>query len=133
VWSPSNSPLVDHGELIGVVHRCGPEISEVSQALTVITEVSAVAGELPPSTVLHTLAAVAEVHDVRHRIEIEQLRHAIETRDIIGQAKGILMERFSMDATAAFDLLVTFSQKSNTRVADVARKLVDMEHPHTSE
>jgi hypothetical protein len=38
-----------------------------------------------------------------------------------------------MDATAAFDLLVTFSQKSNTRVADVARKLVDMEHPHTSE
>jgi AmiR/NasT family two-component response regulator len=57
------------------------------------------------------------------------LRRALETRDTIGQAKGILMERFNTDAKRAFEILVKLSQESNTRVADLAHKLVDMEHP----
>lgn len=47
--------------------------------------------------------------------EIEQLRCAIESRDTIGQAKGILMERFGINATAAFKLLAKVSQDTNTR------------------
>jgi AmiR/NasT family two-component response regulator len=61
--------------------------------------------------------------------ENEQLRRALETRDTIGQAKGILMERFNTDATRAFEILVKLSQGSNTRVADLAHKLVKVEHP----
>jgi AmiR/NasT family two-component response regulator len=60
--------------------------------------------------------------------EIGQLRRALETRDIIGQAKGMLMERFDIDAAAAFDLLVRLSQSSNTPVAEIAQKLVKLEH-----
>jgi AmiR/NasT family two-component response regulator len=56
--------------------------------------------------------------------EIEQLRCALVSRDIIGQAKGILMERFQIDAAAAFDLLVELSQHSNTPVAVIARKVL---------
>ena len=61
--------------------------------------------------------------------ENEQLRRALETRDIIGQAKGMLMERCGIDAAAAFNLLVTLSQKSNTRVEHVARRLVEIARP----
>jgi AmiR/NasT family two-component response regulator len=63
--------------------------------------------------------------------ENEQLRRAVESRDIIGQAKGMLMERFDIDAPAAFGLLVKLSQDSNTRLAHVAQKLVELDHPST--
>ncbi|WP_082105698.1 ANTAR domain-containing protein [Mycobacterium sp. UM_Kg27] len=56
--------------------------------------------------------------------EAEQLQRAIESRDTIGQAKGALMERYDIDATTAFNLLVKISQDTNTPVAQVARKLI---------
>ncbi|MCK0177260.1 GAF and ANTAR domain-containing protein [Mycolicibacterium sp. F2034L] len=55
----------------------------------------------------------------------DQFRSALASRDLIGQAKGMLMERFGIDAIRAFDLLTRLSQESNTRVIDVARKVVD--------
>jgi AmiR/NasT family two-component response regulator len=64
--------------------------------------------------------------------ENEQLRHAIDTRDTIGQAKGMLMERFDIDAVGAFDLLVRLSQNTNTRVEQIARKLIEIDHPPCS-
>lgn len=59
----------------------------------------------------------------------QQFRSALGSRDIIGQAKGMLMERFKLDAVQAFELLKRLSQNSNTPVAAVARKLVETEHP----
>jgi AmiR/NasT family two-component response regulator len=59
----------------------------------------------------------------------QQFRAAIVSRDIIGQAKGILMERFEVDADAAFRLLKRVSQDSNTPVVQVARRIVAGDHP----
>ncbi|GAB1814629.1 GAF and ANTAR domain-containing protein [Mycobacterium sp. MUNTM1] len=59
----------------------------------------------------------------------EQFRSALASRDIIGQAKGILMERFNLDSVAAFSLLTRLSQKTNTKIADLAQRLIDVEHP----
>jgi len=59
----------------------------------------------------------------------EQFSSALASRDLIGQAKGILMERFGINALAAFELLRRLSQESNTRLADIARRLVDSAHP----
>jgi transcriptional regulator with GAF, ATPase, and Fis domain len=53
----------------------------------------------------------------------DQFRSALASRDVIGQAKGILMERFGVDAVQAFELLKRLSQDSNTRLVDVAQKL----------
>lgn len=53
-----------------------------------------------------------------------QFRSALASRDIIGQAKGILMERFKIDAVLAFQLLTRLSQESNTPVAEIAQRLV---------
>ncbi|SKV95283.1 response regulator with putative antiterminator output domain [Mycobacteroides abscessus subsp. massiliense] len=50
---------------------------------------------------------------------------ALASRDIIGQAKGMLMERFAIDAAQAFTLIRQLSQESNTKLVDVARAIVD--------
>lgn len=58
----------------------------------------------------------------------DQFRSALASRDIIGQAKGVIMERFDLDAVEAFELLTRLSQQSNTRVVDIAAALIDSEH-----
>lgn len=50
----------------------------------------------------------------------QQLKAALSTRDMIGQAKGILMERHSISADAAFGLLVKASQDSNRKLSEIA-------------
>jgi len=54
----------------------------------------------------------------------DQLTDALETRDVIGQAKGILLARGAADDESAFALLVTESQRTNTKLHEVARRLV---------
>ncbi len=53
----------------------------------------------------------------------EQLIRAIGTRDLIGQAKGILMERHKLTAEQAFMLLVRASQATHTKLRDIAEQL----------
>jgi GAF domain-containing protein len=59
----------------------------------------------------------------------DQFRSALASRDTIGQAKGVIMERFNLDAVEAFELLARLSQRSNTKLVDVAKALIDSEHP----
>jgi GAF domain-containing protein len=54
----------------------------------------------------------------------EQLTEAMHTRDLIGQATGILMERQAIDAAAAFESLVRASQRENVKLRDLARRIV---------
>lgn len=54
-----------------------------------------------------------------------QLTDALQSRDIIGQAKGILLAQGAVDDEAAFALLVNVSQRANTKLHAVARQLVD--------
>jgi hypothetical protein len=49
---------------------------------------------------------------------------ALASRDIIGQAKGMIMERYRVDAVQAFEILKRLSQDSNTPLAQVAQRLV---------
>ncbi|GAB1641302.1 ANTAR domain-containing protein [Krasilnikovia sp. MM14-A1259] len=53
------------------------------------------------------------------------LHRGLSTRDVIGQAKGILMERQRLPAGAAFDLLRRVSQRLNRKLADVAQQLAE--------
>jgi GAF domain-containing protein len=53
----------------------------------------------------------------------EGLRIAINTRDLIGQAKGILMERYKISPQEAFRLLILASQTTNIKLSDVAEYL----------
>jgi GAF domain-containing protein len=53
------------------------------------------------------------------------LRAALDSRAVIDQAKGILMERFKMSADQAFSALAHMSMETNTKVRDVAERFVE--------
>jgi hypothetical protein len=72
----------------------------------------------------HASLAVATTEAVRlAELRETQLRKALETRDVIGQAKGILMQRRGFTAEEAFDLLRRTSQDLNVKLAELARTL----------
>jgi GAF domain-containing protein len=54
----------------------------------------------------------------------QQFRAALVSRDVIGQAKGRMIERFNIDADGAFEMLKLMSQDSNTPIAQVAQRIV---------
>ncbi|KAA9149221.1 GAF and ANTAR domain-containing protein [Amycolatopsis acidicola] len=72
------------------------------------------------STLFAAHAAVALTGSQRQ----EQLRNALQTRDTISMAKGILMERHRITDEQAFSLLVSASQRSNRKLHDIALWLV---------
>ena len=55
----------------------------------------------------------------------EQLRSAIASRTVLGQAQGILMERYRLTPEKAFEVLRRVSQDGNVKVRDVAQRLVE--------
>ena len=55
----------------------------------------------------------------------EQLQLAVAGRDIIGQAKGILMHRGNLTGIQAFNVLIQTSQQTNRKLVDVVRWLVN--------
>ncbi len=57
--------------------------------------------------------------------KINNLRIAADSRDVIGQAKGILMERHKISAGQAFDRLVDVSQRSHRKLREVAQELAE--------
>lgn len=55
--------------------------------------------------------------------EVYHLQLAIQSRDVIGQAKGILMERQRITAERAFDVLRERSQHLNVKLFEIAEHL----------
>jgi GAF domain-containing protein len=55
---------------------------------------------------------------------VETLGEAIGTRQVIGQAAGIIMERYQIDEERAFAFLVRISQDSNVKLREVAAEFV---------
>jgi len=53
----------------------------------------------------------------------DQLRAALASRDLIGQAKGILMNQFKLTADQAFQVLVRASTRTNRKLSDIAEEL----------
>ncbi|MGZ5395539.1 MAG: ANTAR domain-containing protein [Mycobacterium sp.] len=80
-------------------------------------------------TIATVLAAHAAAAILASR-QGEQLQSALTTRDRIGQAKGIIMERYGIDDVAAFEMLKRLSQDSNTRLADIAQQVIDTRSTH---
>ncbi|UXY32227.1 ANTAR domain-containing protein [Streptomyces sp. HUAS TT20] len=76
----------------------------------------------PEATAEHQEDALDE--DENLRTEVVQLRRAMQTRPPIDQATGILMATFSLTAEDAWDVLVALSQNTNTKLAEVAEKLL---------
>jgi AmiR/NasT family two-component response regulator len=56
-------------------------------------------------------------------LEVGNLNRALETRATIGQAVGIVMERYQLDERSAFAFLTRLSQQRNVKLRDVATEI----------
>jgi len=74
--------------------------------------------------VAHLLARHAAVAMERAR-DTEHLWKAIDARNLIGQAQGLLMERFGVEADQAFAVLRRYSQDHNLKLHLVAQRLIE--------
>ena len=76
------------------------------------------AGQMSDAQALHDgeTASATAAHD--H--EVDGLQQALESRDRIGQAKGVIMAALHCSADEAFALLVKQSQAENRKLTDVA-------------
>ncbi|MGW1720275.1 ANTAR domain-containing protein [Streptomyces sp. NPDC002156] len=62
--------------------------------------------------------------DLDLRVEVVQLRRAMQTRPVIDLARGVLMASFGLSADDAWQVLVSVSQNTNTKLHEVADSLV---------
>jgi GAF domain-containing protein len=74
--------------------------------------------------IAHILARHASVAVATARRE-QNLNLAVDARKLVGEAMGILMERYGLDSDRAFQVLKRYSQQTNTKLHDVARQLID--------
>ncbi|HEY0933008.1 MAG TPA: GAF and ANTAR domain-containing protein [Trebonia sp.] len=73
------------------------------------------------TVLLATFAALALAEAQR----ADQMQDALGNRDVIGQAKGVLMERHGITADIAFGVLARVSQAENVKLAEIARRFVE--------
>jgi GAF domain-containing protein len=57
--------------------------------------------------------------------EVDQLNDALRSRQQIGTALGIIIERYQLDEQAAFNFLARLSSHSNTKLRDIAARVVE--------
>lgn len=77
----------------------------------------------------HVAALTRELTAIRAQLDqerdtVQQLHKAVGSRDTIGQAKGILMERYKISADAAFLMLCDESSLSHRKLVNVAHNLI---------
>jgi len=101
--------LYDDGGTLGGLNLYSTSSSEIAPDAVSAAELFA------------THAAIA----LRHAQQAHQLNEALATRKTIGQAIGIVMERYRVDHDRAFQFLVRASSTSNFKLRDVAQEVVD--------
>lgn len=67
----------------------------------------------------HAAVAVASAR------QIQSLHTAVESRGVIGEATGMLMERYQLNADVAFAVMVRYSRDNNVKLVQLARDIVD--------
>ena len=99
----TDTPITEQGRLVGVIGVAEP-VSEdqVDASMPVTSHIESAALRLA-----------------------EQMRQAMETRAVIEQAKGMLIAAHGCTPDAAFQMLSESSQRSNRKLRDVARAMVD--------
>ncbi|HEY1522346.1 MAG TPA: GAF and ANTAR domain-containing protein [Solirubrobacteraceae bacterium] len=85
-------------------------------------------GDLPLGQGLADIAAIAVVRQragVETRGVVEQLQHALTSRVVIEQAKGMIAEGSDVSVDAAFTVLRAYARGHNRRLSEVAHEIVD--------
>jgi GAF domain-containing protein len=128
VWGPEAAALGLRSALALRLHTGGPTLGVLE-----LFHPEPDAFGADEDAVAHILARHASVAVATARQEAS-LWQAVDARKLIGQAQGILMERFAMDGDQAFAVLRRYSQDYNIKLRDVADRLISTRNlPHRSD
>lgn len=114
-----------HGAGLGFRSQLGVPLFDEPRSVAVLNLYSAAGGAFGPDS--HRVAGLFATHAAHAlgRTMVEsQLIEALDTRKVIGQATGIVMERYRLTEPQAFTFLVKASQTANTKLRVVAEELV---------
>lgn len=89
--------------------------------------IHAYARPIAPDAVQSALEVALRRHSEQAQLSeaVDQLETALERRALIERAKGILMERHSVDERAAFELLRAKARSTSRSVLDLSRAVLD--------
>jgi hypothetical protein len=82
-------------------------------------------GSFQDFDVLSELFAHQSAVALAYARQVGQLQDAIATRQVIGQAVGVVMERYKLEDARAFGLLTKLSSTENIKLRDLAQQLID--------
>lgn len=116
-------PMRLRGRVIGALNLFWVEAGPMGQA---DIEAAQALADVATIAVLHHRAAADA------RVLNEQLTHALNSRVVIEQAKGMVAERLSLDMGDAFDALRRYARSNNMLLMHVAQAVIDGELPATS-
>lgn len=117
-WGPAAAALGIHSALgvrLATKERGYGSLNIYADRRSAFTQADAEVAEMLAA---HATAAFAAAH------RAEGLQTALDSRTTIGQAQGILMQKFDIDSEAAFEFLRRISQHENQRLAAVAEAIV---------
>ncbi|WP_332665627.1 GAF and ANTAR domain-containing protein [Aeromicrobium sp.] len=118
-WGPKASALGFNSVLSAELHARGRRIGALNLYGTSEANFS------PEDIALAALFARQGALALGYARSEEGLREALETRTVIGQAQGLLMERFDIDPDRAFATLRRYSQHHNVKLKVLCHKLVE--------
>ncbi len=109
----------------GVLSQAGLRIFESKRALGGLNVYSRSVGALADVAFMAELFSQHARTALGYASEIEGLRDAITSRQVIGQAIGVVMERFDLTEDRAFAFLTRLSSHRNMKMRDVAREILE--------
>ena len=118
-FAPLAAEMGLHSILSVRLHAAGDEMGALNLYAHDVREFSA--DDVAEATIFGQHASVALAAARRE----ENLAAAIDARHLIGQAQGILMERFDLSADQAFSVLRRYSQAHNVKLRLVAQRLIE--------
>ena len=128
----------DHEHALALVeelneYATGPVVAVLGEADAELVEqaaqrgITAFAQTQEPEAIQSAIALAMTRHAELQALtdKVDQLQGALERRAVIERAKGILMERHSVDERDAFEMLRTHARSRSARVVDIARAVAD--------
>lgn len=121
-WPRWTGPVAGMGLRSSVSMRLGTHGATLGVLNLYSTRAGQFAGEHLTLARLYARHASVAVASARHE---SGLRQAMDARHVIGQAQGILMERYGMDAAKAFTLLRRSARHHNVKLSERAAAVVN--------
>ena len=124
-FQPFGEAAAAHGCRAVLAHRLYVDSQSLGSLNLYSDEVGGFSGEDERRAIVLAALASLALHAMLLALDHEGLREAVLSRDVIGQAKGILMVRQGIDADQAFRELQKLSQSRNVKLRDIAGEIVE--------